>query len=194
MKIFLIAAVSFLLLLVFIFLLKGRIDIVFKDQSFFVTLKFLFIRYVILSPDKKKNKSHNKTSKNKPSSAKQLSKDVFDLKKILNLLSFARDSLKKIGMTLDIDKLILHAAVGKEGDAAATAMMYGAGAALVSSFLPTLETSFKIKKHDIQIDADFSGSQYIYLNIIISAVLYRLLFAALSVFSAYKKMEVNPNE
>ena len=75
---------------------------------------------------------------------------------------------------LRVDLLRLYAVIHSE-DAAQTAIQYGAACAAVTGILPVLDSTLRIQKKDIQIDAGFQGQGSLLLDLQITAAIGRLL-------------------
>lgn len=159
--------------IIFLLISSVHLEMSFEDQ-FFLSVKFLFIKFQIL-PFKEKKKKPSKQTKQKPIEKKQgVSTDKESkwkellkergLSGLLSLLTelagLAVDSAKELFSYLIVQDFYLFVQVS-EIDAAQTAVTYGKACSVVYPAVNVLVQATTCKKYEIHIFPDFNASHTI---------------------------------
>ena len=109
------------------------------------------------------------------------------LDEILAYVRFGLDTLGRTAHCLRVDELTLHAVVGTE-DAAQTALAYGAASAALSGLYPAIERKMRVHRHDLSLEADFTGQASVKGSIQISAMVLFMGINTLRVLIGFLKL------
>ncbi len=170
-----------LLLAILILLVRIKFLAFYDEDGVSAELRILFFKIKI--PPEKKVKSVKKEtvpkSEKKGGSLESL-KDI-----ILSALKTLSPAIKSIR----IDKLYGKITLASD-DAFKTAMMFGSSAAGVGILLPVLENNFKIKKKDIEVNADFEATEAIaILSAKVSIAIWQILYLGIILLSNFIKQK-----
>ncbi len=141
--------ICLIVLIVLLMLVRIRFSVYYDGDGMRSYLKILAFK-IKIPPDKKKVK----TKKTESAPAKK-GGSLDNLKVILT------PAVKTLGRAVSfirIDKLAGKITLASD-DAFKTAMMFGGAAAGAGILLPILENNFKIKKKDIEVNADFEATE-----------------------------------
>lgn len=111
-----------------------------------------------------------------------------DIPYIMDLIHLGLSAMGQFRRALRVDRFLLDCAIAT-GDAAKTAMAYGAAAAGVGMFLPLLEENLRVRKKDIQVICDFEGTEsQIFLEVQVSALVFQLLIIGIKVLRGFLRL------
>ena len=111
-----------------------------------------------------------------------------DIPYIMDLIHLGLSAMEQFRRALRVDRFLLDCAIAT-GDAAKTAMAYGAAAAGVGMFLPLLEENLRVRKKDIQVICDFEGTEsQIFLEVQVSALVFQLLIIGIKVLRGFLRL------
>ena len=114
--------------------------------------------------------------------------DKLDIPYIMDLIHLGLSAMEQFRRALRVDRFLLDCAIAT-GDAAKTAMAYGAAAAGVGMFLPLLEENLRVRKKDIQVICDFEGTEsQIFLEVQVSALVFQLLIIGIKVLRGFLRL------
>ena len=114
--------------------------------------------------------------------------EKLDIPYIMDLIHLGLSAMGQFRRALRVDRFLLDCAIAT-GDAAKTAMAYGAAAAGVGMFLPLLEESLRVREKDIQITCDFEGTEsQIFLEVQVSALVFQLLIIGIKVLRGFLRL------
>lgn len=114
--------------------------------------------------------------------------DKLDIPYIMDLIHLGLSAMGQFRRALRVDRFLLDCAIAT-GDAAKTAMAYGAAAAGVGMFLPLLEENLRVRKKDIQVICDFEGTEsQIFLEVQVSALVFQLLIIGIKVLRGFLRL------
>lgn len=114
--------------------------------------------------------------------------DKLDIPYIMDLIHLGLSAMEQFRRALRVDRFLLDCAIAM-GDAAKTAMAYGAAAAGVGMFLPLLEENLRVRKKDIQVICDFEGTEsQIFLEVQVSALVFQLLIIGIKVLRGFLRL------
>lgn len=114
--------------------------------------------------------------------------DKLDIPYIMALIHLGLSAMGQFRRALRVDRFLLDCAIAT-GDAAKTAMAYGAAAAGVGMFLPLLEENLRVRKKDIQVICDFEGTEsQIFLEVQVSALVFQLLIIGIKVLRGFLRL------
>lgn len=149
-----------------------------------------------LYPSKKKKDKKTvkkKTKKKAEAKASKKDKNKLSIDEIISLVKIALNAVKRFLSALRIPLLKLNLVISGS-DAAKAAINYGNVCMAVSTLYPVLEGKRKkrIKKSDIFVDLDYTGKSSAELDIIVSAMLLRIIIIALAAgFAILKQLSIN---
>ena len=143
-------------------------------------------------PAKKKAHKKQNTPKSKKKKAKEETgtkpKKQLTLEIICDFIRLAVEALGTLRRRLVIQKLTCHLKIAN-GDAAATALLYGRVAAAVSALYPIMERNLRIWKTDISVDADFEAEKTdCMLDITLAVCPLRLIIAGIILLIQFLKI------
>lgn len=107
---------------------------------------------------------------------------------MLRLFQFGVHHRNELLRHIRIPELTLHLTVG-DSDAAKTAILYGAAAAVTSTVIPPLETACHIRELDVSVNADFQGTQSVLLDMTVSAMLFKLALSVWKLYCRFKRLQ-----
>ena len=114
--------------------------------------------------------------------------EKLDIPYIMDLIHLGLSAMEQFRRALRVDRFLLDCAIAT-GDAAKTAMAYGAAAAGVGMFLPLLEENLRVRKKDIQVICDFEGTEsQIFLEVQVSALVFQLLIIGIKVLREFLRL------
>ena len=114
--------------------------------------------------------------------------EKLDIPYIMDLIHLGLSAMGQFRRALRVDRFLLDCAIAM-GDAAKTAMAYGAAAAGVGMFLPLLEENLRVRKKDIQVICDFEGTEsQIFLEVQVSALVFQLLIIGIKVLRGFLRL------
>ncbi len=114
--------------------------------------------------------------------------EKLDIPYIMDLIHLGLSAMEQFRRALRVDRFLLDCAIAT-GDAAKTAMAYGAAAAGVGMFLPLLEENLRVRKKDIQVICDFEGTEsQIFLEVQVSALVFQLLIIGIKVLRGFLRL------
>lgn len=114
--------------------------------------------------------------------------EKLDIPYIMDLIHLGLSAMEQFRRALRVDRFLLDCAIAT-GDAAKTAMAYGAAAAGVGMFLPLLEENLRVRKKDIQVICDFEGAEsQIFLEVQVSALVFQLLIIGIKVLRGFLRL------
>ena len=114
--------------------------------------------------------------------------EKLDIPYIMDLIHLGLSAMGQFRRALRVDRFLLDCAIAT-GDAAKTAMAYGAAAAGVGMFLPLLEENLRVRKKDIQAICDFEGTEsQIFLEVQVSALVFQLLIIGIKVLRGFLRL------
>lgn len=114
--------------------------------------------------------------------------EKLDIPYIMDLIHLGLSAMGQFRRVLRVDRFLLDCAIAT-GDAAKTAMAYGAAAAGVGMFLPLLEENLRVRKKDIQVICDFEGTESkIFLEVQVSALVFQLLIIGIKVLRGFLRL------
>ena len=114
--------------------------------------------------------------------------EKLDIPYIMDLIHLGLSAMGQFRRALRVDRFLLDCAIAT-GDAAKTAMAYGAAAAGVGMFLPLLEENLRVRKKDIQVICDFEGTEsQIFLEVQVSALVFQLLIIGIKVLRGFLRL------
>lgn len=114
--------------------------------------------------------------------------EKLDIPYIMDLIHLGLSAMGQFRRVLRVDRFLLDCAIAT-GDAAKTAMAYGAAAAGVGMFLPLLEENLRVRKKDIQVICDFEGTEsQIFLEVQVSALVFQLLIIGIKVLRGFLRL------
>ena len=114
--------------------------------------------------------------------------EKLDIPYIMDLIHLGLSAMGQFRRVLRVDRFLLDCAIAT-GDAAKTAMAYGAAAAGVGIFLPLLEENLRVRKKDIQVICDFEGTEsQIFLEVQVSALVFQLLIIGIKVLRGFLRL------
>ena len=114
--------------------------------------------------------------------------EKLDIPYIMDLIHLGLSAMGQFRRALRVDRFLLDCAIAT-GDAAKTAMAYGAAAAGVGMFLPLLEENLWVRKKDIQVICDFEGTEsQIFLEVQVSALVFQLLIIGIKVLRGFLRL------
>lgn len=126
--------------------------------------------------------------KEKESSPVSGGMEKLDIPYIMDLIHLGLSAMEQFRRALRVDRFLLDCAIAT-GDAAKTAMAYGAAAAGVGMFLPLLEENLRVRKKDIQVICDFEGTEsQIFLEVQVSALVFQLLIIGIKVLRGFLRL------
>ena len=134
-------------------------------------------------PDQKTPEAAEKSDIPEMMKGEKLSFDL--VKQYLHLIN---EALGRLRRTIVISRLKARIIIAGS-DAAKTALLYGGAAASVSALMPLAEQCFKIKGTDIEINAGFDGRGEVAVDIIFSAMIIKMLAAALKIFMKFRQIQ-----
>lgn len=168
------------------------------DGDFFVKLKIAGIKALGLEPKEDINNPSPDTESDKK--AKKQTEKAFEklkkkhgfagaVKEIFVFLKAVLERLKRSFKHIAIRRLCLDIKVAS-GDAAATAIEYGAVCAAVYPVLTLLDSIANVKMKSINVTADFNSDKSDFgFSVIIRARILFLIIMAFGVFSEYNKFK-----
>ena len=111
-----------------------------------------------------------------------------DISYIIELLKLGLSAAGQFRRALRVDHFFLDCTIAS-GDAAQTAMAYGAVATGVGLLLPLLEERLRVRKKDIQVVCDFEGTaSRVFLDVQMSALVFQLLMIGIKVLREYLRL------
>ncbi len=114
--------------------------------------------------------------------------EKLDIPYIMDLIHLGLSAMGQFRRVLRVDRFLLDCAIAT-GDAAKTAMAYGAAAAGAGMFLPLLEENLWVRKKDIQVICDFEGTEsQIFLEVQVSALVFQLLIIGIKVLRGFLRL------
>lgn len=114
--------------------------------------------------------------------------EKLDIPYIMDLIHLGLSAMGQFRRVLRVDCFLLDCAIAT-GDAAKTAMAYGAAAAGAGMFLPLLEENLRVRKKDIQVICDFEGTEsQIFLEVQVSALVFQLLIIGIKVLRGFLRL------
>lgn len=114
--------------------------------------------------------------------------EKLDIPYIMDLIHLGLSAMVQFRRVLRVDRFLLDCAIAA-GDAAKTAMAYGAAAAGAGMFLPLLEENLRVRKKDIQVICDFEGTEsQIFLEVQVSALVFQLLIIGIKVLRGFLRL------
>lgn len=114
--------------------------------------------------------------------------EKLDIPYIMDLIHLGLSAMGQFRRVLRVDRFLLDCAIAT-GDAAKTAMAYGAAAAGAGMFLPLLEENLWVRKKDIQVICDFEGTESkIFLEVQVSALVFQLLIIGIKVLRGFLRL------
>ena len=114
--------------------------------------------------------------------------EKLDIPYIMDLIHLGLSALGQFRREQRVDRYLLDCAIAT-GDAAKTAMAYGAAAAGAGMFLPLLEENLWVRKKDIQVICDFEGTEsQIFLEVQVSALVFQLLIIGIKVLRGFLRL------
>ena len=114
--------------------------------------------------------------------------EKLDIPYIMDLIHLGLSAMGQFRRVLRVDRFLLDCAIAT-GDAAKTAMAYGAAAAGAGMFLPLLEENLRVRKKDIQVICDFEGTEsQIFLEVQVSALVFQLLIIGIKVLRGFLRL------
>ena len=150
----------------------------FDDNGFFLWLRILFFRVKLLPVEKKKS---GKSMKSATKSAKSVKaqKNGGKLKKFLPYMENIFDLLADIPHRFTVRKLEA-ALILADSDPCDLAVNYGRTWAVLGNLMPRLESLFRIRKRELNVECDFAGDETkVYFNMDIGLSVGRLLVMVL---------------
>lgn len=162
-----------ILIILLILLTRLSIILTYDDSGAGVVLRVYFVKIKIYPRTKKKGQ--RKKDKEKGEENEQRGGRVDKFKDMFEVIKRA---LSKIRKRLLINELTVRYTVSCD-DAAKAAIYYGSACLAAGSLLQALNSSLKIKKQDIKIGVDFSGSgSEIFARGIISLAIWEIIYIA----------------
>lgn len=140
-----------LLLVILVLLLRVSFIVSYDEDGILAYIRVLFFK-IKIPPEKKKPKAVKKETPPKKE------KKGGSLKALKEIILSALKTLGPAVRSIRIDKLSGKITIASD-DAFKTAMTFGSAAAGVGILLPVLENNFKIKKKDIEVNADFDATE-----------------------------------
>jgi hypothetical protein len=166
--------VAFIALLM---LLRAGVKVEMDESGTTVDVKYGPFRFRLI-PAKKEKKKKAKKKKGKPEEEKKPKKGA-SAGRVIEIVRSASDALGRLRRKLTIDRLELNVVYGG-GDAAATAVAYGAASAVLGTIVPLIENSFRLKKRDLGITPVFDRKTLeVFMSAQISAALGSLVWIGL---------------
>ena len=181
---------GFLLFVLFLLLLPVRTRVRFDSAlQVWAGLGPVSLRVFPLKKKPKKEKTQAADTKIKPKKEKtKKPRKKLTLDIICDFIRLGAEALGTLRRRLVIQNLTCHLKVAN-GDAAATAILYGRVAAAVSALYPVLERNLRIRKTDIAVDVDFEGkTTAILADITLAVCPLRLLMAAVVLLIHFLKI------
>ena len=161
-------------LLILLLCLRVGVRIALEEGSFAAWLLVGPKPVQVFPPKKKKPATAPKKAKEPKKSAPKAEKPKPTVHALCQYAKLGLSALGALIRGLRVDRLRLYAVIHSE-DAAQTAIQYGAACAAVTGILPVLDSTLRIQKKDIQIDAGFQGQGSLLLDLQITAAIGRLL-------------------
>jgi len=156
-----------------------------------------FVRVSLYPAKEKSEKSKEKATRKKREKARKKEQKKAEkpktkgggFRKFRAGLSLVRPIFRQVKGRLTIRTLTLHYTAGSS-DAAKAAIRYGAASAAVGTLMPWFNRHFRIKKQDVQVNVDFTGSEedviffHAHLSITFWGALRIGIFAAIRAYRA----------
>ena len=161
-------------LLILLLCLRVGVRIALEEGSFAAWLLVGPKPVQVFPPKKKKPATAPKKAKEPKKSAPKAEKPKPTVHALCQYAKLGLSAFGALIRGLRVDLLRLYAVIHSE-DAAQTAIQYGAACAAVTGILPVLDSTLRIQKKDIQIDAGFQGQGSLLLDLQITAAIGRLL-------------------
>ena len=161
-------------LLILLLCLRVGVRIALEEGSFAAWLLVGPKPVQVYPPKKKKPATAPKKPKENKKSAPKSEKPKPTVHALCQYAKLGLSAFGALIRGLRVDLLRLYAVIHSE-DAAQTAIQYGAACAAVTGILPVLDSTLRIQKKDIQIDAGFQGQGSLLLDLQITAAIGRLL-------------------
>lgn len=181
---------GFLLFMLFLLLLPVRTRMRFDGAlQVWVGLGPVSMRVFPLRKKPKKEKTQAADHEKKPKKEKiKKPKKKLTLEIICDFIRLGAEALGTLRRRLVIQNLTCHLKIAN-GDAAATALLYGRVAAAVSALYPVLKRNLRMKKTDIAVDADFEGKKTdVLADVTLAVCPLRLLLAAVVLLIHFLKV------
>jgi hypothetical protein len=165
-----------------VFILTRRIGLIieYSQAGFKLWVKISFVKVLLFPPSKDKKKKKVKEEKDNKSGG-----DIGEIRKALPII---REVLGKLKRRLIVDNLTLRY-LSACPDPAQAALSFGAASAGAGILLPLIESSFTVRKKDIQTNVSFTekkSSLYVRAQATISVVHLRLALTVLNSFKVKK--------
>lgn len=192
-KIILWVLLGLLGLLLLLLVIPASASVRFEEEEFYLSVRYLFLKFRIFPPKEKKQKNNDKDAEDKKEDEKQSPKKEKKKKTLPELLHFvnkivssASSGLQFLLKFLWIRRVELVVPVHAE-DAGDTAVQFGQVQALIGGTRAVLDNIFNISYKMLQVYPDFSG-QYaagIYFSCKIVASPVIMLATAFVAFKRY---------
>lgn len=171
-----------LLLVILVLLLRVRFIVSYDEDGVLAFVRVLFFK-IKIPPEKKKPKAVKKEA------TPNTEKKGGSLEGLKDIILSALKTLSPAIKSIRIDKLCGKITIASD-DAFKTAMMFGSSAAGVGILLPVLENNFKIKKKDIEVNADFESTEALaILSAKVSIAIWQILYLGIIFISNFIKQK-----
>lgn len=171
-----------LLLVILVLLLRVSFIVLYDEDGILAFIKVLFFK-IKIPPDKKTSKAVKKEK------APKTEKNGGSISALKDIILSALKTLGPAVKSIRIDKLCGRITIASN-DAFKTAMLFGSSAAGVGILLPVLENNFKIKKKDIEVNADFEEPETLAtLSAKVSIAIWQILYLGIIFISNFIKQK-----
>lgn len=182
--------VLLVVVLIILLILVTRLSLILKydDSGASAVLRVYFVKITLYPKgklkekpkEKRKEKKKKKGEEDEKKEEKERGGGFENFKEIFEII---QQILSVVRRRLLIKSLTLRYTVSCD-DAAKAAIRYGSACVLMSSLIPALEGNFKIKRRDIKIGVDFTGSgSKIFARGVISLAIWEIIYIAVALFT-----------
>ena len=189
------AALIVILVLLLLAMIWLGVEVRFWDSQLTVFVKVLFIRFKVY-PGKKKAKKKPEKEKKDKKSREEVSHKVGKKKPkkkpdIRELIRLGLDAAGRLKRKITVKELTLHYTAGS-GDPSDTALQFGRVSAAVGILLPRICETFKVKRHDVKVDADFDLQKpRVELEAGVGMFLWQLIYVGAAALIDFLKIQNN---
>lgn len=174
---------AIILFFVLLALLRVGVDARYGEEGAVVRLRIAFLRITVY-PEKRpetkreRQKERKKKRKKKEKEGPPEEEKAGGLDTFKGILDGLVKALGRLRQKLTIDLLQIHLVIGAE-NAAAAALRFGAGNAIMGVIVPLLENNFNVKERDLRTDVDFmAGKTKIAARATLTMAVWHLFYIA----------------
>ncbi len=167
------------------------VEVRFSDSQLTVYARVFFIRFRVypVRRRKKKPKKDKKGKKTEASEKKRKKKSPGHRPGVRELVDLVLDAAGKLKRKITVTKLNLRYTAGSK-DPGDTALQYGRVCAAVGILLPRICEAFKVRSHDVKVNADFEIEKpVIELDAALGMFLWQILYVGVSAFIGFLKLK-----